>query len=318
MKTMTSIALAAMSCALAVSAWAAEPIRLIVPTAPGGGTDGFFRVLAKDAEPHLKTSVVVVNVGGAGGSIGVSQMVRAEPDGNTLAGVWMGPVTVAPHTMPVNYGPHDYIPVLQLTSAPYVLCTRAEFPADDGAAFVDTLRQHPDQYTFGTDGAGGPAQLATARVFRPLGIRQRDIPYKGAGETLLALLGKQIDIYVGSIPPIMPYVKNGQAKCLMVTSAAKVPDLPRAISLDELQLGQEETLLWRGLLAPKGTPPERVAYLEKAFEAAAQAPGTRQFVASAGEQIVILKGDALRQRVDREYRALGELARSLRLGRPGS
>ena len=100
--TVRAIALAVGSL-IAGGALAAEPIRLIVPTTAGGGTDGFFRMLAKDAEPHLGAPVVVVNVGGAGGSIGVTQMVRAAPDGNTIAGVWLGPVTVAPHTTPVSY-----------------------------------------------------------------------------------------------------------------------------------------------------------------------------------------------------------------------
>jgi tripartite-type tricarboxylate transporter receptor subunit TctC len=312
MSILRTLALGAMLLA-AHAAGAAEPIKLIIPTTAGGGTDGFFRVLAKDAEPFLKTSIVIVNVGGAGGSIGLSQMLRSEPDGHTVAGVWMGPVTVAPHSTPVTYKPSDYIPVLQLTSAPYVLCTQPKFPADTGKAFIDELRKNPNKYTFGTDGAGGPAQLATLRVFGPLGISQRDVPYKGAGETLLALLGGHIDIYVGSIPPVLPYVQNGKAKCLMVTSADKVSRLPQAISLAELGLPKEETMLWRGILVPKGTPPDRVKYLETSFEAAANSPGTRKFVEDAGEEVVIIKGAALRTRIDDEYAALGKVAKSLNL-----
>ena len=98
----------------------AEPIKLIIPTAPGGGTDGFFRVLAKEATPFIKDTIVAVNVPGAGGTIGVAQMVHSPPDGQTLAAVWLGPVTVSPHTMKVQYTPNDYIPVIQLTSAPSI------------------------------------------------------------------------------------------------------------------------------------------------------------------------------------------------------
>jgi tripartite-type tricarboxylate transporter receptor subunit TctC len=312
MKILKKLALC-MLLAAGTPAWPAESIKLIIPTTAGGGTDGFFRVLTKDAAPFLKSPVVIVNVAGAGGIIGVSQMVRAEPDGYTVAGVWLGPVTVAPHSMSAPYQPSDYIPVLQLTSAPYVLCTGPDFPATDGASFIETLRRNPNKYTFGTDGAGGPAQLATLRIFNPLKITQRDVPYKGAGETLLAMLGGHIDIYVGSIPPIMPYVQSGKAKCLMVTSAAKVAQLPKAISLDELKLGDQETMLWRALLVPKGTPAKVVDYLETAFEAAANAPDTRRFVQEAGEEIVIIKGDALRQRIDREYAAFGKLAEGLNM-----
>ena len=104
----------------------ADAIKLIVPTTPGGGTDGYFRVLVRAAEPYLKDPIVVLNVPGAGGTIGVAQMVRAAPDGQTLAAVWLGPVTVSPHTMKVPYTPNDYVPVIQLTSAPYVICVHQD------------------------------------------------------------------------------------------------------------------------------------------------------------------------------------------------
>src|SRR5438874_6769447 len=120
----------------------AEPIKLIIPTAPGGGTDGYFRVLAKEATPFIKDPIVVLNVPGAGGTIGVAQMVRAVPDGQTLAAVWLGPVTVSPHTMKVPYTPNDYVPVIQLTCAPYVICVHQEFPATDVKSFIEELRKN--------------------------------------------------------------------------------------------------------------------------------------------------------------------------------
>jgi tripartite-type tricarboxylate transporter receptor subunit TctC len=287
---------------------AAQPIRMIIPASVGGGTDSFFRLLAKEAEPHLGTNVIVTNVASAAGTAGVAQMVRSNPDGYTIAGVWTGPLTVVPHSMSVPYQPSDYIPVLQLTSAPYVICTGAGFPADDGRALIETLRSRPGHYTYGTDGIGGSAQLAAMRIFRPLGISQRDIPYKGAGETLAALLGGHIDMYVGSLPPVIRHVREGRIKCLLLTSADKVAQLPQATSLGELGLGNEETLLWRAVLAPKGTPQQRIRQLEQAFEAAAQAPATRAFVENAGEKILLVKGVALRERIDEEYRVLGRIA----------
>src|SRR5207245_9637871 len=107
----------------------ADAIKLIVPTAPGGGTDAYFRVLAKGAEAFLKEPLVIINVPGAGGTIGMAQMVRAAPDGQTLAAVWLGPVTVSPNTMKVPYTPNDYVPIIQLPSEPYVLAGHREFAA---------------------------------------------------------------------------------------------------------------------------------------------------------------------------------------------
>ena len=295
------------------SSLAAEPLKLIIPTAPGGGTDGYFRVLSKEVEPHLGETVVVLNVAGAGGTIGVSQLVRSTPDGQTVAGVWLGPVTVVPNTTKAPYTPNDYIPVIQVSSAPYVMCVHPDFPASDGKGLIAELKAKPDKYTYGNDGLGGPGHLGTARILRATGTSARDVPFKGAGETLTNFLGKHVDIYVGSIPPILQHMQQGRAKCLLVTSAERVPSLPSAASLTDIGIPNEETILWRALLAPKGTPPARVAKLESAFEKAANAPASKKFLEDAGEEVLIRKGPALRESINREYEALGKVARALKL-----
>jgi tripartite-type tricarboxylate transporter receptor subunit TctC len=299
--------------AAAFAAHGAEVLKVIVPTPPGGGTDGFFRVLVKEAEPLLNESVIINNVPGAGGTIGVAQLVRSPADGQTVAGVWLGPITVAPNTTKVPYTPNDYVPIIQMSSAPYVMCVHPEFPADDGGAFVAEIKKNPDKYTYGHDGAGGPGHLGTARVLRALHASARDIPFKGAGDTLTAFLGKHIDIYVGSIPPIREHERSGKAKCLVVTSAERITALPNAWALRDLGIANEETILWRALIAPKGTPAERIAKLERAFERAANSPGARKFLEEAGEQVAIKKGVALRKAIDAEYEAMGVVARSLKL-----
>jgi tripartite-type tricarboxylate transporter receptor subunit TctC len=297
----------------ATPALAAEALKIIIPTATGGGTDGYFRVLAREVEQFLGEPIIVMNVPGAGGTIGVAQMVRAAPDGQTVAGVWLGPVTVSPNTMKVTYTPADYIPVVQVSSAPYVLCVHPEFPASDGKGLIAELKKNPDKYTYGNDGAGGPGQLATARILRATGANARDVPFKGAGDTLTSFLGKHVDIYVGSIPPILPHLQAGKAKCLLVTSADRVAALPGASSLGDLGIPNEETILWRALLAPKGTPPERVAKLESAFERAANSPAAKKFLEDAGEQVAIKKGPALRKYIDDEYAAMAKLTKALNL-----
>ena len=301
-------------CALvANAALAAEPLKLIIPTAPGGGTDGYFRVLAKEVEPFVKEPVVVMNVPGAGGTIGVAQMVRAPADGQTVAGVWLGPITVSPNTMKVPYALADYIPVIQMSSAPYVLCVHPDFPANDGKALIAELQKNRDKYTYGNDGLGGPGHLGTARILRATNASARDVPFKGAGETLQNFLGRHVDIYVGSIPPILPHMQAGKAKCLLVTSAERVAPLPSAASLTDIGIPNEETILWRALIAPKGTPPARIAMLEAAFEQAANSPAAKKFLEDAGEQTVIKKGPALKRYIDNEFEAMAKLAKELKL-----
>jgi tripartite-type tricarboxylate transporter receptor subunit TctC len=291
---------------------AADTLKVIVPTAPGGGTDGYFRVLVREAEPLLGESVIIVNVPGAGGTIGVAQMVRAT-DNQTVAAVWLGPITVTPNTMKVPYAPSDYIPVVQVSSAPYIVCVHPDFPANDGAGLIAELKKNPDKYTYGNDGLGGPGHLGMARILGATGGSARDIPFKGAGETLQNFLGKHVDIYVGSIPPILQYVQQGKAKCLLVTSAERVAAMPQAAGLKDLGIPQDETILWRALIAPKSMPPERVAKIEAAFEKAANAPASRKFLEDAGEQVEIRKGKALRDYIDREYAAMGAVAKTLKL-----
>ncbi len=303
----TAMAVTVMACA----AHAAEPLKMIIPTAVGGGTDGFFRVLAKEAEPLLNEPIVIVNVAGAGGTIGLAQMVRAAPDGLTVAGVWLGPVTVSPNTMKVTYKPDDYIPVVGLSSAPFALCVKPDFPASNGKELIEYLRANPGKVTYGTDGLGGPAHLGVARVLHATNTTAQDVPFKGAGETITAFLGGHIDIYVGSVPPVIQHVKSGKAKCILVTSAERIPALPDTSSLKEIGLPDEETILWRAVLAPKGTPPARVAQLESAFEKAANSPATRKFLEASGEVLLLRRGPDLRQFIDREYAALAKVAQGL-------
>ena len=290
---------------------------IIIPTGPGGGTDTLFRAIARYAEPHLKSTVVIKNAGGAGGSIGVTQLTRAKPDGHTLAGIWMGPITTAPHTIKVSYSLNDYIPVLYLDSAPYVMCVRPDFPAKTGKEFLDVLKANPNKYTYGTDGVAGPAQLASELIFRAYGIKARDIPYRGAGETMPALLGGVVDIYVGSVPPAVVMEKAGTANCLLLTSAKKSTSLPKATSLEELGLADKELLLWHGLIAPPGTPPEVIRRIQDAFEKAVNAPEMEEFFKTAGVEKSILKGDAFAEHIKKEYEKLGKLIKELGLKQDG-
>ena len=306
------VCVAVLMCAV-FAAHAAESLKIIIPTPPGGGTDLYFRVLAKAVEPILGEPVVILNVPGAGGTIGITRLVSATPDGQTVAGVWVGPVTVTPNTMKVPYTPADYVPIIQVSSAPYVICVHADFPAKDARGFIAELKRNPDKYTYGTDGPGGTGHLATARILRAFGASARDVPFKGAGETLTAFLGHHIDIYTGSAPPILQYERLGQANCLLLTSADRIASMPNATSLRELGIPDDETILWRAVLAPKGTPPERVKQLQQAFDKAANSPDARKFLEDAGEQVAIRAGSELRTAIDAEYAAMGKLARELRL-----
>lgn len=289
-------------------------ITLIVPTPPGGGTDTLFRALSSEAEKYLDSTIVVENVGGAGGTIGVTRLVRAKPDGRTIAGVWMSPITVSPHTVDTSYSIDDYIPVVAIDSAPYVMCVLPNFPANTGREMLDVLKAHPGKYTYGDDGVAGPAQLAAEKIFSKFDVKARAIPYGGAGETMPAMLGGVVDIYVGSIPPALGMVEAGKVKCLLLSSARKSTSLPKATSLQELGIPDAQLLLWHGLIAPRGTSDADVEKLQDAFAKAAESEKMTKFFETAGVERDIKKHTEFRQFIQQEYKDLGEQIKELGLG----
>lgn len=307
--------ISAASMTSATVAWAqsypTRPITMIVPAPPGGGTDVFARALAEIVEPVLKQKVVIENRGGGGGTLGVTQLVTAKPDGYTLAFIWNSPLTTSPHSLQVVYTPESYRPVMSIGFSSYVLCTQPDFPAKDAKDMIAKLKEPGAKFTYGNDGVGGTMQLAAERIFSASGVKVRAIPFSGAGETAKNFLGGHVDFYGGSLPPILPHVQAGKAKCLLLTSASDNPALPDAKGLDALGLGKEETVLWWGLIAPKGTPDAVVAELEKVFSEAANSGKFKDVMAKQGATVRVLDGKATGDLINTEFNALGAVAKSV-------
>lgn len=299
--------------ALAQEKFPSRPIEMVIPTAAGGGTDIAMRMLAEIAEPLLGQKIAVVNKTGGGGGIGMVAVIKAKADGYTIGGLWNAPLTMTPHLLPVPYAPTDYTTVTLSTWAPLVQCVKTAFPAKSGKGFIEELRKNPDKYTYGNDGVGGTAHLASERIFSKLGVKARAVPFNGAGETLKAFLGGHVDIYAGSIAPIQPYVKDATATCLVLTSPDRNAALPDAASLTDLGIANEATVLWRGIIVPNGLPSDRMAILEKAFVEAAKSEKFRSFMEARGEEAKGSTPAELRQLIESELAAMGTVTAALGL-----
>jgi tripartite-type tricarboxylate transporter receptor subunit TctC len=289
------------------------PVEMIIPTPPGGGTDIAFRQLAEIAEQTLGTKIVVTNKPGGSGAVGMSQVINAKPDGHTIGGLWNAPLTMTPHLLAVPYSKDDYATIGLSTWAPAVLCVRPEFPAADGKGMVEALQKSPGKLTYGNDGVGGTMHLAVERIFFKLGLKARAVPFGGAGDTLKAFLGGHIDIYAGSISPVLPHAKSGTVKCLLMTSAEKSDVLPAASTLADVGIPNEGTVLWRGVIAPKGVAPDRLAVLERAFQQAAQSDRFKSFMVQRGELARGTTGKELRALIDSEDAAIQRLVAAIGL-----
>lgn len=302
---------------LAVPALAEYPeraIELTIPAGAGGGTDTSARKLVILLEEKLGVSIAVLNVGGGGGSVGASQFMQAKPDGYSLFATWNNPLTTVPQVQNVAYSIDSFTPIASTSETAYTLCVSADFPATTGAEFLAELAANPDKYTYGNDGIGGTMQLAAERIFQTQDIKAIAIPFGGAGETLQNFLGGHVDIYGGSISTVLPYVESGEAKCPIVTSAADVPALAGASGLASLGIGEEETLLWRAILGPKGMDPAMVDKLAAVIEESVNDPSYVAFLATKGEVPNVVTGADLGARLQAEYDALAKVSKALGLG----
>jgi tripartite-type tricarboxylate transporter receptor subunit TctC len=310
----SAVGLAAAPAALA-QAYPTRPINLIVPAPPGGGTDVFARALGEILEGTLKQKVVVENRAGGGGTLGVPQLATARPDGYTLAFIWNSPLTTSPHSLQLPYTPANYKAVMSIGYSSYVLCAQPTFPAEDAKAMIEKLKEPNARFTYGNDGVGGTMQLAAERIFAATGVKLRAVPFAGAGETARNFLGGHVDFYGGSLPPILPHVQAGKAKCLLLTSAEGNPAMPAAQGLSALNIADQETVLWWGLIAPAGTPQPILDQIEKAFVEAAGTEKFKEVMDKQGATRRVLGSAATTALVAKELEALGGVAKALGIER---
>ena len=291
-----------------------RPIEIIVHYAPGGGTDIIMRQFAQIIEPMLGQKILVVNRPG-GGILGVAAVTQAKPDGYTLGGVANAPLTMVPHIQPAPYALTDYVPISLIDTVPTVMCVKADFPANNGRELIEQIRSNPGKYTYGNDGVGAIIQLSFERIFLKSGAKARPVPFGGAGETLKNYLGGHVDMYGGAVTTILPYVKEGTTKCLLLTSADRIASLPQASGLTELGIPEAATLTWHGVIAPKGIAPDRLALLEQTLQQAARSPKFREYMESRDLKIVASNGQDFRKLIDAEYVAMGQVIKAIGLGK---
>jgi tripartite-type tricarboxylate transporter receptor subunit TctC len=314
-----AVALTALAVVAAASGAAAQdndpsrPIQVMVPTPPGGGTDIIARQLAEIIEPILGQKLVIENKPGGGGSVGTALITQARPDGYTLLMNFNGPLTTLPHSLQVPYTTDSYTPIIQVGFGSYVLCTAPDFPAANARELIANLKQNPGKYTYGNDGVGNTMQLAAERIFRHFDLKARPVPFGGAGETARNFLGGHVDFYGGSLPPILPHVAAGKAKCLMLTSAADNPAMPGASGLAALGAAELETVLWWGLIGPKGLPANVIDTLDKAFRQAVASPRFKETMEKQGATPVARGSKEMGELIQKEYAALGEVAKAVGL-----
>jgi tripartite-type tricarboxylate transporter receptor subunit TctC len=284
-----SVALAAPVGSLASASaevYPSRPVTIVVPYPAGGLFDGIARALAEPMRITLSQSVVVENVGGAGGSIALGRVARAAPDGYTIA-VGSGDqfvVNAAIYPLPYDVV-KDFEPVALLMNGPNLIVSKNAVPAKDLKELIAWLKANHANVTQGHNGAGGALHLCGVELQRITGASWPFVPYRGAAPALQDVIGGQIDVMCTSPASSLPMVRSGLVRGYAITGSTRLASAPDIPTVDETGFPGFHISVWGGLFAPKGTPKDVITRLNAAAVDALADPSVRARLADLGQQI---------------------------------
>ena len=261
-----------------------KPIVLVIPFPPGGPTDAMARTLAAEMQDRLGQPMIVENRAGAGGNIGAEYVARAAPDGQTLLFGTSGPLAInASLYRKVNYDPvKSFAPVIQVGHLPNILVVNPSVPAKNVKELIAYAKANPNKLSYASSGNGASSHLAGVLFNASAGVDLQHIPYKGTGPALNDLLGGQVSMSFTDVLTALPYVKTGKLRALGVTTTERSQALPDVPTVAEQGVPGYDVSVFFGIVAPAGTPPDRIAKLNQAFVDVLATPKVKQLFASQG------------------------------------
>ena len=284
-------------------------IRLVLPFAPGGGTDALSRIVGQKLSEMLKQPIVIDNRPGAAGNIATKIVATAPKDGYTLLLGVNTQLVVNPALYPdfdVNVQ-RDLTPIGQLAEALFVLCVVPTLPINSVAQLIAYARANPGKLNYTSAGVGSPTHLAVALFANRTGIELTHLPFKSGTQAVNALLTGEAQMDIGSLPTCLPYIQTGQLRALAVSSLTRAAALPELPTLNESGLPGYEVLEWYGLMAPSGTPAPVLDTLGHDLLAALQQPDLQTSMAREGVIVTPASPADLRERMKRETVTWAEL-----------
>ncbi len=247
-----------------------RPITLVVPFAPGGGTDSISREFARHLQDKLGTAVVVDNRGGAGGAIAAAQVAAAKPDGHTLLFVTSTFVTVAATDRKLPYDVlKDFTPIAMLGRGPLLLVVNKDTGIASVAQLIDAAKKKPDSLNYVSAGQGSINHLSGELFVQRTGAKMTHIPYKGSGPATLDLIGGNAQVFFATVPTILGQVKGEKVRLIASTSSARTRLFPNTPTLDESGVKGFNVETWWGVVGPAGLPADIVRTLNRAINDAA-------------------------------------------------
>jgi tripartite-type tricarboxylate transporter receptor subunit TctC len=260
-----------------------KEVQIIIPWAAGGATDLIFRALATHTAKYLGKAVVIVNKPGGGGAVGYTEGAQAKPDGYTLTAA-VTPLTILPHQVSTAFTYKNFEPILNVVSDPSMFLVRSDAPWKTTREFVDYATGNPEMISVGNSGAGGGVHLVAVAFEKAIGAKFNHIPFSGGGPSVTALLGGHVNAVSVSPPEGIEHVKAGKLKIIALFAEKRLEMFPEVPTVKEQGIDFAMGM-WRGLVAPKGTPPEVIKKLHEAFKKGMEDPA---FIKNAKDMAVNL------------------------------
>ena len=264
-----------------------KPVKILVPTAPGGNADALARLLAGHLSKTMGQQFYVENRGGAGNTLGIESVARSPADGYTLL---FGAGTITINHIVYKKLPYDVIkdftPITQMVSVPNVLVVHPSQPINTLADYIAAAKQNPGKLTYSSAGVGSNLHLSMELLKTMTGINVIHVPYKGVGPAMQDTLAGHVASMVSNVPSAKPHIEAGKLRALGVTSLKRTAALPNVPSLSEAGATGFEVLNWFGLFAPAGTPEPIITRLHAEAVALLAMPDTRQRLANEGSDPV--------------------------------
>ena len=292
----------------------AKPVRIVVPFAPGGGTDVIARHLATGMSQLLKRQFVVDNRAGANGIVGTEIVARSAADGYTLLFV------SSPHSVnPSMYAKlpydtlRDFAPISLIALSPYVLVVHPSLPVRSVKELIALARKQPDQILYGSGGSGSSAHL-TAELFNQMaGVKLREVPFKGAGPALVGTISGEVALVFGNALTVKPHIESGRLRALGIASAQRSPSAPNLPTISEAGVPGFRSEAVLGLLAPTGTPRAVVDTLNTESHQVMRQPDVGDAMRRMAVDIALSTPEEFGRLIESEMSRWGKVIRALNL-----
>ncbi|MCC7485407.1 MAG: tripartite tricarboxylate transporter substrate binding protein [Burkholderiales bacterium] len=291
-----------------------KPVRMVVPFAPGGGTDVIARHLAAGLTESFARQVFVDNRAGANGVVGTEVVARAPADGYTLLFV-SSPHSVNPSLrtkLPYDTL-RDFAPVSLVATSPYLLVVHPSLPARNVRELIALAKKHPDDITYGSGGSGSSAHLAAELFNQMAGVKLREIPYKGAGPALLAVVTGESQAVFGNALTVKPHIRSGRLRVLGIASAKRSVSAPEVPTIAEAGVPGYHAEAVLGLLAPARTPRPIIDALNAEVHKTMRAPAAVEAMRGMSVDIELSTPEEFGRLIESEIGRWGKVIRALKL-----